>query len=289
MPDEVLIQETAVDTTAHEPEAGVVEQQPAESTDATGGAEDAGNEDDQQNKALTEEERKKSEKRISGWQKRVNELTRDKYAERQAREQLAQQNAALLALVKARESQAASPPKDQGPPRQEQYTDYDAYQRDLAAHYGKLAASQHFEQLTKHQQEQLSQQMAIQRERAAIDLFAQRAAETAKSVPDYAEVMEDAESIQVPNNVLAKIRMLDNGPLVAYHMIKNPALAQQFFTKPPEMHDILLGQLSATVKVPAKVSNAPPPGTPAKGKAVSANDPPEDTDAYMAWAAKHMR
>jgi hypothetical protein len=241
--------------------------------------------DEQINAEVQDEAKAKAEKRQRSIQRRMDELTRDKYAERQAREELQKQNAELMALLKPK-----AEPQATGAPRQQDYQDYAEYVKAEAVWNAKQEAQalidKHLQEQSKSQQQVA--QSAVERELAST--FAKRAAEVAKSIPDYQEVMADADQIEVPNHVLAMIRRLDNGPLIAYHMVKNPALAEKFMLEPPEMHGVILGQLSASLKSPAKISNAPAPGKPAAPKsAASATEPPEDADAYMAWAAKHMR
>jgi hypothetical protein len=241
--------------------------------------------DEQINAEVQDEAKAKAEKRQRSIQRRMDELTREKYAERQAREELQKQNAELMALLKPK-----AEPQATGAPRQQDYQDYAEYVKAEAVWNAKQEAQalidKHLQEQSKSQQQVA--QSAVERELAST--FAKRAAEVAKSIPDYQEVMADADQIEVPNHVLAMIRRLDNGPLIAYHMVKNPALAEKFMLEPPEMHGVILGQLSASLKSPAKISNAPAPGKPAAPKsAASATEPPEDADAYMAWAAKHMR
>jgi len=289
MSEQLELMEAAPDA-ALTPEAG--DNSPAENTDATGGTENVadnesdGQQDGQANKDVIETEKQKSEKKISGIQKRLNELTRDKYAERQAREQLERQNLQLMEMLKGGQKPAEKP--TDGKPNQSDYSDYAEFVRADATWHATQAAKQMIASERAAMAETTQRSTAAQSEAVAAADYAKRAKETAKSVPDFDEVMAEAD-VDVPQHVLTMIRRLDNGPLVAYHMVKNPELAQQFFAQPPMMHGILLGQLSATLKGSAKVSNAPPPGKTVKSQAGSSSEPPEDADAYMAWAAKNMR
>lgn len=279
MSDEVVVPDVVLDSTP------IVE----ENTDAPSGTENIEAEpegqDGEKNETVVDVERQKSDKKISGIQKRLNELTRDKYAERQARETLEKQNRDLMELLKGGVKPVAH---SDGKPQQDQYTDFAEFVKADAVWSSTQAAKAHIEQYTKTQQEASQRQSIAQSESAAAAAYAQRAAATAKSVPDFDEVMAEAD-VDVPMPVLSMIRQLDNGPLVAYHMVKNPALAQKFITMHPSMHGVLLGQLSATLKGSAKVSNAPPPGAPAKQRASSSNEAPADTDEYMAWADKKYK
>ena len=295
MPEQMELMEAAPDA-AQTPDAGT---QPANETDAPGGTEtdagqedagqrnEQGNEDGQENKAIVDAERQKAERKVSGIQKRLNELTRDKYAERQARESLERQNQELLSILKT----GRQPVEQQadGRPQQSQFTDYAEFVRADAVWNATQAAKTLIEQERRVLHETTQRTTAANTEAAAAAAYQQRMAAAAKAIPDFEETMADADTIEVPTPVLNMIRRLDNGPQIAYHMVKNPELAKQFFTQPPEMHGVLLGQLSSTLKGSAKVSNAPPPGQPARSKTGSGSEPPTDADAYMAWAAKNMR
>jgi hypothetical protein len=293
MPEQLELMEAAPDA-ALTPDA--TEQSAESNADATGGTENVaetegteGQQDGQENKNLVDAEKQKSERKISGIQKRLNELTRDKYSERQAREALERQNQELMSLLKTGRSPAADAPAD-GRPQQSQFTDYAEFVRADAVWNATNAAKAMMEQTIRAQGENAQRQTQAQAAAAEAAAYQSQAAALAKSIPDFAETMEDADTVDVPTPTLNMIRQLPNGALIAYHMIKNPVLAQQFFGKSEAMQGVLLGQLSASLKGSAKVSNAPPPGQPARAKAAgSSSEPPTDPDAYMAWAAKNMR
>ncbi len=107
---------------------------------------------------------------------------------------------------------------------------------------------------------------------------------------DFYFCLDEAGDYELREYFDCLIRKMPDGPVIAYHMVKNPQLAEQFFnTDDPEMHGILLGQISATIKGPAKVSNAPPPGKGIRATPSAGSAAPEDPDAYMAWRAKNLR
>ena len=249
--------------------------------------------DEQKNQQVKEEEAKKTEKRARGWQKRVDELTRDKYAERQAREALQKQNEELLRVALGKGNATAQQQEQDGRPNPANYVhgESDAqYIRDDAVWMAEQRTRAILNETAKQQTEAQAKRAQEQSERAVANAFMARQREIAKTIPDYEATMEEgAHEISVPNPVFDMIRRMPDGPLVAYHMVKNPALTEQFFSNPPELHGILLGQLSATLKGAAKISNAPPPGKTTQAKAASSSTPPEDTAAYFAWAEKHMR
>lgn len=299
MSDELVVEQSeqvaAPDNAAQQSEAVTEVTENTVVSDATENETPDAATDEQKNAQVKEEEKQKTEKRARGWQKRVDELTRDKYAERQAREALQKQNEELLrvALGKGNASAANANQEGDGRPNPASYVhgESDAqYIRDDAVWLAEQRARSIIEENSKRQAEERQRQTVEQSERAIVNAYAQRTREIAKTIPDYAETMaEGAADISVPNQVFDMIRRMPDGPLVAYHMVKNPTLTEQFFNNPPELHGILLGQLSATLKGAAKISNAPAPGKPTQARAASSSTPPEDTAAYFAWADKHMR
>jgi hypothetical protein len=285
MPDEVLQEGIAAPETVDTTETVSIEEK--EKPDATVTSEESGETDEQKNERVQREEaertRQASEKKARGVQKRIDELTADKHAERKRADELAQQNARILALLEGKSDKVAT----SGEPVREQFEDYEKYTAALARYEAKQEAKALFEEAQKTQreatqkleQERTSQQ--VQRE------YHKRQTEVAKAIPDFYEVMEDAD-ISVPNHVLDMVMRMPDGPTIAYHMAKQPDLAKQFWDQPPYMHGIILGQLSATLKGTPKVSTAPAPGKPAASKPAASNSPPTDPEQYFAWAEKHM-
>lgn len=261
----------------------------SESTARTDTAETVAETDEQKNHAAQQEERQRTEKRARGVQKRIDELTRDKHEERAARQALEKQNAELMALVRGNKPGAAD--QGDGEPTREQFSDDLAYVEARARYHARAEAKALMERNSQAQTEAQKRHAQQQNEQTVTNAYVARQREVAKTIPDFDQTMADgADDITVPDHVFHMIRRMPEGPLVAYHMVKNPALTDQFYSHPPELHGILLGQLSATLKGAAKVSNAPPPGKPVQAKTGSSSEsPPEDPDAYMEWAAKHMK
>lgn len=246
--------------------------------------------DADKNQQVQDEERKKVEKRASGVQKRIDELTRDKYAERQARENLERQNQELLALIKGNKQASNFRPETDGPPTPDQFPDYQEFIRADAIWHATQKAQQLLEERQKVFSEEETRRRSEESERAIASRYISRQREIAKTIPDFNETIEEgAADVTVPNSVFDIMRKHPDGPLLTYHFIKKPELTEQFFTNPPELHGVLLGQLLSTIKQPSKTSNAPAPGKPVQTKTVASSEPPENTDAYMAWASKNMR
>lgn len=249
--------------------------------------------DEQKNQRIqaesAEANRKREEKRQTSIQRRMDELTADKYAERKRADQLQ----ALVERLTGDKQPKAETPAD-GAPKREDFESYEDFVRADARHHARIeAAAATAAALEKHSkaQEESKTTAARETEQQKVEKqFLERRAAAEKELPDYREVIEDWEP-KLPDSVVDLIVRLEDGPLITYHMAKNPALEAQFRDSPAHMHGILLGQLLATLKGSTKESAAPKPGKPVTGK-VAASDGSGysgDPEGYYAWAQKNLR
>lgn len=242
--------------------------------------------DEQKNDRVQQEAKEKAERRAQGVQKRMDELTAEKYAERKRADDLLAQNARILALLEGRQG-ATQPQAAQGEPTRDQYESYEDFVLARAEHRAEAKANALIEKASKAQADTTAKTTAEQ-EIARVDREWQaRQKEAQSKIPDYADVMSDAD-VALPVHVIEMIKRLPDGPAIAYAMQKTPDLAKQFFDNPPGLHGYLLGQLSSTLKVSAK-TNAPAPGKGARTTAAPSDGPPSDPEQYWAWAQKHMK
>lgn len=283
-----LDQDTATGDDAAQQESGTGKPEKSQQTDATDaqakGAEQET--DEQKNERIQREAAERAEKRKNAIQRRMDELTAEKKAaERRADEALAH-NARMLALLE----QGKAAPKDPGQePKREQFESYEDYLTARAEFRAEQKAKALIEQSSKSSEDQRRKEASEEAQRNLERSYAERQRQAAKDITDFNDVMEDAD-IAVPTQVFNMIMRMPDGPTVAYNMAKNPDLAQQFWTSPAEMHGILLGQLSATLKAQAKTATkAPDPGKPVGSKAGTATEPPSDPNLYRAWADKHLK
>lgn len=243
--------------------------------------------DEERNARLAAEAAEKARQRAERKQSRINERFAELTAEKRAAE--AREQAAAAREAKLLEMlQGQKPANVNGEPTRDQFDQYEDYVVARAEWRAEQKASQLAErQLAEYRQRQQMEQTQSQ-QRAMAAEFAKRIQTARAEIPDFAEVVEDAD-IQIPNTVASLIAQLDNGPQIMYHLAKNPALAQQFDALPPALHAYKLGEIATALKSQSQVSKAPPPGKPAAARTASGNEPPEDPDAYMDWARKHMR
>jgi len=254
--------------------------------------------DEQKNARVAAEAAQKSAERAARAQSKVNQRMAELTAEKRAAEQRAAD--ALALAQQAMQSRAAGPAPQQddplAPPVRGADESYEDFVIRRAVHQNRVEMVRVM-QARDQQAQQHAQQTAAQASEAAIArAYAERHAKAAAAIPDFAEVMEDAD-VQVPNAVARALRTMDDGPVVAYHLQKNPALVAQFAGADPITQLVVLGKIAASLKTSSTDAAAQPSSAPAPGKPVgssggaggNADAPPEDTGAYMRWAAKHMR
>lgn len=226
-----------------------------------------------------ERARVREEKKRDGVQKRIDELTREKYEYKAKAETLEQ----LL----NKQSQPAKPQDDE--PKRENFESYEEFLEARTEYRAEKIVQDKLSKFEQTQTQKLTQAQQDQARQESIRSFQERAKALEKDYPDFKEVMEDAEVV-LPNPVIDMIRELPEGPLLAYHMANNPTLAEQFWNKSESIQGVLLGQMIATLKSTQKVSNAPSPGkSVSTAKHGSSDEPPSDPNLYRAWADKHLR
>jgi hypothetical protein len=214
-------------------------------------------------------------------QERINELVHKQRATEE-------QNSKLLSLLLGKQGGNASPAgKSDGPPQQKDFTDYDQFIEAKASYAAKQAAKEMVEAATKQQAQQSQQQQHLQQAHQVRKQFEGRMADYSKTVPDWVETVEENHDIELPDPAIAMIHMRDDGPAILYAIGKNPALAQRLEGQPAHMQAMLIGEIGASLKQSPRVSKAPTPGKPVGSKPGSSGDPPTDSTAYMAWAAKN--
>lgn len=232
-----------------------------------------------------EKARVKEERRQASVQKRINELTAEKYANQKLAEQLAEQNKRMLEILEGK----SNPKSNDGEPKREDFQDYEEFVTARAEWRAEQRAIKLVEERLKAQEETQTKRERETAEKAVERQFLERRAAAEKELPDFREVVSEWEP-KVPDSVVDMILRMPDGPLISYHMAKNPALEAQFRDQPAYMHGILLGQLSATLKSPPKVTAAPTPGKPVSaGKPGSSTEPPSNPELYYEWAKKHLR
>jgi len=234
----------------------------------------------------------REKRRQASIQKRMDELTAEKYAARKQADDLMAMNRELLEAVKA---SAGGSRQQQGPtePTREQFESYEdfvtARAEFRAVAKAEQAARAVIEQAQARQQETTKQTTAAEDAARVQREFMQRRAAVEKEIPDFREVVEAWEP-DLPDSVADMISRLPDGPKLCYHFAKNPDLQAQFRETPAYMHGVLLGELRATLKS-VKQTSAPAPGKPVATSSapVADGEYTGDPEGYLAWARKHMK
>lgn len=242
-------------------ESEVVEQ--TTSPGATDTPETVAETDEQKNARVIAEREERSRKRAATIQRRIDELTADKYAERQRAERLER------ALDEYRQNQQrAQQPQGNARPSREQFNDFDDYQAALAEWKASEVVERRMEAERKQWEAQYRQQAAQQQVQRIAQDHANRLQAYAKSNPDFAEV---AESDTVVNDAAAVLlTTMENGPALIHALHRSPELVDRLNKAPAHLQGVILGEISASLKKSPQVSNAPAPGVPVGGKAAPA-------------------
>ena len=263
------------------------EPEPQEQTAETDTVEET---DEQKNERVQKESAARAEKRSNSIQKRMDELTADKYAERKRADELAENNARLMAMIEENKTPQKQAETETEPQREHFNSDLD-YFKSLAKYEAKQETIKLVWQNEQNRQSENTRLSAEQQKMEVAKDFRAREAKVEKELPDYKEVIEDW-SPRLPNSTAEMILRLPDGPLIAYHLAKNPDLEKTLLEQPEYLHGVTLGQMLATIKSSSKTTSAPAASKTVGTTSSSASDANEyrgEPENYMAWAVKNLR
>lgn len=184
-------------------------------------------------------------------QPRIDELTRQKHE--------AEREAAYWRGV----AQSAQPSAKADAPKRPDAKDFqspDEYVEALA----EWKAGQLIESTLQKRDAEVKQTQAKTERESKANAWAERVAKFAESTPDFAEVLDSAET-QIPGHVLEALLESNKGPELAYHLAKHPADAERIGRMSERQAYLELGKLEASLKPALKsVTKAPAPITPVK-------------------------
>jgi len=240
--------------------------------------------DEQKNEREIKAQQERTEKRARGVQKRMDELTADKHAERSAREAAEKR---FDELLKVTQGKTVPAPSDAEPQRG-QFDDYEKFIEARAEWRAEKAVERRMAQHTQKWDEQLQQQEVQRQAQTIANNFQQKLAEGRKSIPDFDEVIADSQDIQI-GNALPAIASSDNPAALMVYLGKNRDVTARIAAMPPVLAALEIGRIESKLVASPQVSKAPSPGKPVGSKPGSASEPPEDIEGYMAWAKKNMR
>lgn len=184
------------------------------------------------------------EKRVPWFQKRIDEVTRQKY-------EAAREADYWRGVAEGRNPAATQAPAE-GPPREDQFEDYQDFEQARI----EYAVEQRLQTARE-----IEQRTAVHRS------YEERAAKLRETADDYDTVVNDP-TLKITTVMAEVIRESDVGPQVAYHLGTNRAEAERIASLPPHRQAAELGKLEVRLTQPAKTpSNKPNP--PAPGQTVS--------------------
>lgn len=180
-------------------------------------------------------------------QPRIDELTRK-----------ARENEREALYWKARATAAEAPPPKEPPkkPTPDQFDDYGAYVEALTDFKAEEKVNKAIE--TRDQKAATEKQ-----QQARVTTWNERVIEARKTIPDYDTVMA-ASSVPVSDAVMEELRDSELGPQLAYHLDRNPDVAEKLNAMPPRQAAREIGRLEAKLLSTASASPDPAVDAPQK-------------------------
>lgn len=234
--------------------------------------------------------------RKSGWQKRVDKLTKTTYELREEVEGLKEENERL----KSSASQSPKPVEEAlglpAKPTPEQFSKdgktYEDYLEALVDWKEKVRSIQ-----AEHAKNQEAKQEQDRKVKETFDSYNARVGEFREAHDDFDEVV-GRDDIQIPQSVQLAVVELDNGPEVAYYLGKNPEVCEQLMELSPLRAVARIGVIAASLdggNAPAPAakklsSSAPAPIKPVGGAATKSSVRPGDMTLaqYRKWHASQF-
>jgi hypothetical protein len=219
------------------------------------------------------------QKEKSGIQKRIDEITRQKYEAINERDLLKKEREELAAKLAEFENQ-----KKPDPTLESFDYDEDAYNQALIDQRAEAAARKILEQ-ERTQQTQAQEQAKVLEQ---VKAFSEKESKFAQEIQDYDQV---AKNPNLPiNDVMADIiRTSDNGPALAYHLGKNPHEAYRISQLPPMQAQRELLNIEHNFTKPASISTTPEPVPDIGGNDIPIKDMDDlPTDEWMKRRRKQV-
>lgn len=250
----------------------------------TGEPEAAVETDEQKNAREVSEARDRSERKLRGVEKRIHELTSDKYAERKARERAE----AELDAIRQYQRQPQQPQRDPNAgPTREQFTDYESYVEARAEWKAGTASRNQFEQFARSLVEQQQQQALQERARKVESKLTTDIAEYSKANPDYIKTVAALDDIPATPAMSQAILEADSPARIFHALAQNPKEAARIAALDPVSQVRAIGRLEEKLASSTpQLSKAPAPGTPVGSRSGPSSAPPEDMESFMRWRAK---
>jgi len=217
--------------------------------------------------ATTAEAQPVEPERKSGAEKRISQLV---YEREEAKRE-----------VKRLQEQLSQPEGDA--PRENDFENYDDYVAAKAVHA-----------MEQRQREQQQQQLQARQQALIAERQQQFQAQVIEAKGKYADFEQVAFNPQVPitEGVAQLLTTTDKGADIAYHLGKNPEVAQRLAQMDPLQAAIEIGKIEANLKLPQPktVTDAPEPLAPVGGGGdAGAADPSNmTTEQFIEWRYQQL-
>lgn len=220
-----------------------------------------------------------------GVQKRINELTSDKYKLKSENEELRQRLEAVEKQVQPQQ------------PRKPRFDDFDTV-ADYESALEKYVSDQKTYELSAQQrqdQEKQRQEREIQERNKNAQNWHSKAKEQEPLFDDFWGAINDPLFSTIVNqyspDIINLIWSSENGPALSYHLAKNIDEAEKIASLPPILaaRELALLESRLDLPKPKTISNAPDPVKPAGTKSTIGKDPSQMTEKEFAdWRKKQI-
>lgn len=223
-----------------------------------------------------------------GFQKRIDELTKQREEFRREKEEYARrldETLSLLNRIPNEQPPHVAEPQDDPRPTRDGFDDPDAYSEALAD-WSTRQAIKNYEnqQRVKAEQERSSSEF-----QKVLSTWESNRAKAIEQHPDYEAVAMNPQ-LQVAQHVGMALLHVPNGHEVLYYLGQHPEEAARISALGAPMAAIEIGMLSNKVATPPPVTRAPAPAKPLSGTINSAGAVTPDEDPnYMERRLQELR
>lgn len=211
-----------------------------------------------------------------GVQKRIDELTAEKYTERRRAD-------ALEAELRRLQEQAKPPETDIGPkPKLADFEfDEEKFNAALDSYYTKKAAAE-TESRQRQQQQWNQQQEWVQKQSRFV-------AQGVAKYPDFEQTVANNPNLPLSHTAAEAVMSSERGAEVAHFLGKNPGEAQRIYHLPPVQQVLEIARIEARLNAPPnpKTTSAPDP-VPSVGSRERVTKSP-DKMSYAEYKAARER
>lgn len=224
-----------------------------------------------------------------GFQKRIDELTKQREESKREKEEYARRLDEALKIIERQNEPRRSEPRadarDDAEPTREQFDNPDEYAKALSQWSTKQAIQQ-YEATQRQKAEEERNATEFQK---VLSSWHEGRAKATEKYPDYESVAEN-QDLQVAQHVGLALLQVPNGHDVLYWLGQHPTEASRISAMHTGQAAIEIGRLSERLSAPPPTSKAPAPTKPLAGNSNAAGAvAPEDDPSYMERRLEALR